>query len=1186
MAEPRHSSSNGSSSGHKRRDTPAVCDAASTPMKKIKLEEEAPPMADPNTIEAVRGRNKALALDLLEKNRRIAFLTQKCEALYRRRVVTDSAFRCMRRQWLQLVNDAQSFTTALGEAPDAPSGSEWQQLMAQFETLGEWRMPLDAVTLELPEWFAAVKKHNDGDDGDDAKDESKKTKTTESESAGADDEDHELAALTEPHEKELESELQTHRRMSTDILKRLVTALSSASTSSATRSSTSAAQILAEKQAAVSEMTELKDTLSAYKHKIRELESDLEAKETERHQVCRDYDRLCEFVERHRISTTDSAKSATCLTANGASDDSAVGENPDRRDEQAKAPSRTGDKRVTLLDAADRPSASSDRERKKLLEDISILVQKLQQERTTVQSLRKEMERFRAADQAWHNEEAQLRGEYDEKVARLTDENTHLSEELSKLRHKATSMEEHVHDKWKKKLDKLQEELLGARAQIDEYTTKNVALRDKLAGYTVFRDQLSDLKSQHEALKRERDNLKSKVERETARTERTQRAADSHELSTLRGTITRLQQQNEEAKRLLSELEGSITASASDQLKLSLQREQHARREVDSLRAELADLTSKLNDSAVKREELEATRDAFKEENDALISEIEALGKEVSSVRHSKKKVLQQLEEKRASLKKTQGQLAKESDAKSHFFDELSAARLQVASLGQVHTQQKATLEAAKQALAAREAEVESLTRYLKQLEADRDVVVGEKLKVERDAEITKHLYSKLEASQKQQLLHDRKRGPCEHCERLQKKEAEFDKAIAASRSAASSTAASSNGLTNVERLELQDLQKQLKCSVCQDRHKGVIIAKCFHMFCKECVESNLKSRNRKCPTCKKMFGQDDVKNPNMAPRGARPNVLKRKRDLAGHGPKGTAANKKLYALADPTLVLGDGDFSFSRGLATHRGGGRNLVATSFDSERTVKSKYSNAAECIQAVVQAGGHVLHDVDATRLHAMPRRLPNGARTPAHFQYIVFNFPHTGQQRVHLNRVLLRDFFESARSRLLQRGEAHVTLKNRPPYSNWQVEDQAKAAGFVLKERRRFEAKHFPGYEHRTTDPQAKAFEAELCTTYVFIVNRSKFPFVPASALDVEEEEEEEEKTDAHDTDAIASPQRDATGESSEVTTSRKKNRKHKRRKTSPAGGSERCAEPDDAAIEEEAATLVTALWRPLHRRTWS
>ncbi|GLD95148.1 hypothetical protein PINS_up003773 [Pythium insidiosum] len=302
------------------------------------------------------------------------------------------------------------------------------------------------------------------------------------------------------------------------------------------------------------------------------------------------------------------------------------------------------------------------------------------------------------------------------------------------------------------------------------------------------------------------------------------------------------------------------------------------------------------------------------------------------------------------------------------------------------------------------------------------------------------------------------------------------------------------------------------------------------------------------------------------------------KRD-AGHATKSSAAKqKKLYNVADVTLVLGDGDFSFSRGLATHRGGGRNLVATSYDSERTVKSKYSNAAECIQAVVQAGGYVLHDVDATRLDAMPRRLPNGARTPAQFQYIIFNFPHTGQQRVHLNRVLLRDFFESARSKLLQRGEAQVTLKNRPPYSNWQVEDQAKAAGFVLKERRRFEASHFPGYEHRTTDPQAKAFEAELCTTYVFIVNRSKFPFVPASQHSDDEEEEEDEDED----DAAVPVSCEHPNERSGATPSRKKNRKHKRRKTSHVRDEDvSCvaANPKDDAVEHRGL----ALWRPLHRR---
>lgn len=51
-----------------------------------------------------------------------------------------------------------------------------------------------------------------------------------------------------------------------------------------------------------------------------------------------------------------------------------------------------------------------------------------------------------------------------------------------------------------------------------------------------------------------------------------------------------------------------------------------------------------------------------------------------------------------------------------------------------------------------------------------------------------------------------------------------------------------------------------LRCSVCKDRFKQVAITKCFHLFCKECINENLKNRNRKCPACGEKFGQDDVK--------------------------------------------------------------------------------------------------------------------------------------------------------------------------------------------------------------------------------------------------------------------------------------------------------------------------------------
>jgi E3 ubiquitin-protein ligase BRE1 len=51
-----------------------------------------------------------------------------------------------------------------------------------------------------------------------------------------------------------------------------------------------------------------------------------------------------------------------------------------------------------------------------------------------------------------------------------------------------------------------------------------------------------------------------------------------------------------------------------------------------------------------------------------------------------------------------------------------------------------------------------------------------------------------------------------------------------------------------------------LRCSVCRDRFKQVAITRCYHLFCKECIDENLRNRHRKCPACGEKFGQDDVK--------------------------------------------------------------------------------------------------------------------------------------------------------------------------------------------------------------------------------------------------------------------------------------------------------------------------------------
>ncbi|XP_020263508.1 E3 ubiquitin-protein ligase BRE1-like 1 [Asparagus officinalis] len=59
---------------------------------------------------------------------------------------------------------------------------------------------------------------------------------------------------------------------------------------------------------------------------------------------------------------------------------------------------------------------------------------------------------------------------------------------------------------------------------------------------------------------------------------------------------------------------------------------------------------------------------------------------------------------------------------------------------------------------------------------------------------------------------------------------------------------------------EVTEYRGILKCRICHDRQKEVVIAKCYHLFCSQCVQRTLESRHRKCPSCGVSFGQNDVK--------------------------------------------------------------------------------------------------------------------------------------------------------------------------------------------------------------------------------------------------------------------------------------------------------------------------------------
>eukprot|EP01024_Parvocaulis_polyphysoides_P038575 TRINITY_DN3469_c0_g1_i1.p1 TRINITY_DN3469_c0_g1~~TRINITY_DN3469_c0_g1_i1.p1 ORF type:complete len:757 (-),score=113.05 TRINITY_DN3469_c0_g1_i1:39-2195(-) len=50
------------------------------------------------------------------------------------------------------------------------------------------------------------------------------------------------------------------------------------------------------------------------------------------------------------------------------------------------------------------------------------------------------------------------------------------------------------------------------------------------------------------------------------------------------------------------------------------------------------------------------------------------------------------------------------------------------------------------------------------------------------------------------------------------------------------------------------ELFKQLRCSVCNIREKDTLITRCFHTFCRQCLNSLGDNRQRRCPRCNVVF--------------------------------------------------------------------------------------------------------------------------------------------------------------------------------------------------------------------------------------------------------------------------------------------------------------------------------------------
>jgi 25S rRNA (uracil2634-N3)-methyltransferase len=232
------------------------------------------------------------------------------------------------------------------------------------------------------------------------------------------------------------------------------------------------------------------------------------------------------------------------------------------------------------------------------------------------------------------------------------------------------------------------------------------------------------------------------------------------------------------------------------------------------------------------------------------------------------------------------------------------------------------------------------------------------------------------------------------------------------------------------------------------------------------------------------------------------------------------------FGIYDDILLVGEGDFSFTKSLAIEHGCA-NVTASSFDSEEEVRRKYPNFAAVEEELNGLTPPVpLHfGIDATKLGSYKGLRvegngegDNGVKEGQGWDTIAFMFPHTGglstdvNRQVRANQALLVGFFNACldasssaslssststptsknlkpnettkdqpkdakppskpprkpRAPFLKSGgKIIVTLFEGEPYTLWNIRDLARHAGLKVLESWRFDAGEYPGYAHVRT-----------------------------------------------------------------------------------------------------------------------
>ncbi|XP_051144585.1 E3 ubiquitin-protein ligase BRE1-like 1 [Andrographis paniculata] len=295
-------------------------------------------------------------------------------------------------------------------------------------------------------------------------------------------------------------------------------------------------------------------------------------------------------------------------------------------------------------------------------------------------------------------------------------------------------------------------------------------------------------------------------------------------------------------------------------VKVAIESEAKAQQKLAASEAEIAELRQKLEASKREKAGLSDVLKSKHEETEAYLSEIETIGQAYDDMQTQNQQLLQQITERDDYNVK----LLLEGVRSRHVGD---ALLMEKRMLEKAVLQSKKTVDFGETKARRIEDQLQAHSDHMKRLTDDRtrnaSAAENAKRKLLDVKKLSQQTTGTLDEGQSQvekARAHLTELQIESEKERFGRKRVEEKLDTLKRKAEQLKLQADSSSATVKLRQELQEYKEILKCTVCHERRKEVVITKCFHLFCNPCIQRIVEARHRKCPVCSASFGANDVK--------------------------------------------------------------------------------------------------------------------------------------------------------------------------------------------------------------------------------------------------------------------------------------------------------------------------------------